>query len=121
MSLLTVTVIVFYGLLIWLVVFAAFTSMLMFKFNNDRDKDQQLKYAQFLAKERDSIAEIKISRLTANLESVISGGFIFDQSSFDDQSYSSISKKLIELFRMDNYLSNGYDLFIVKEHIPGSK
>ena len=57
----------FTWLVIWLFLFSAYSAVLLFKYNLDRDLNIRKNYAIALAESRDSIAEMEINRLGEKL------------------------------------------------------
>ncbi len=95
-------------LIIWLLIFSIFSSLIMYKYNNDKDIRTRLQYAHALAEDRDTLAERSIQAFIQKIEE---DNFIsqYLSSPFQFKFYrDKIIDKIGRYFDMDSYLSNHY-------------
>jgi two-component system nitrogen regulation sensor histidine kinase NtrY len=95
-------------LIIWLLIFSIFSSLIMFKYNSDKDTRTRIDYAYALAEDRDTIAERGI---TAFIQKIEADNFIsqYLSSPFQFNFYKEkISDKIERYFAEDSYLSNHF-------------
>ncbi|MCP3931697.1 MAG: hypothetical protein GY705_21655 [Bacteroidetes bacterium] len=104
-------------LVIWLVIFAAYSSILLFKYNRDKDREIRIHHAKKLTEKRDSLAEKELTNLQILLEKDQSIRWC---SGLCDTlaEKTNLRKKISKHFSENNYLFNNYDFQLL---LPDSK
>ncbi len=93
-------------LVIWLVLFSAFSSLLLFKYNNDKDFKIRKDYAYELANFRDSLAEESFSTLRPQIDNDKTiRALTFDTSHYTQSELESLIE---HHFSGNKYLFNNY-------------
>ncbi len=97
----------FAWLVIWLLVFAAIPSTLLFKYNNEKDLDRRYDYAVKLADQKDSLAERSLEQIKLNIKDDRNLIQMFKPHPFNTEGKEVLAK--INKYFTDNiYLYNNY-------------
>ncbi|HMR44029.1 MAG TPA: hypothetical protein PKC40_09355, partial [Saprospiraceae bacterium] len=93
----------------WLVFFASFAAVLLFKYNEDKDLVTRLEYAKELAKWEDPYAEEEFERLTSMLEEdPLIVKLLFSDSLQRAASLKQLEKQIDNVYSNHSYLFNIY-------------
>src|SRR5690606_13624180 len=93
----------------WLVFFASFAAVLLFKYNEDKDLVTRLEYAKELAKWEDPYAEEEFDRLTSVLEEdPLIVKLLFSDSLQRAAGLKQLEKQIDNVYSNHSYLFNIY-------------
>lgn len=101
----------FTWLVIWLFLFSAYSAVLLFKYNLDRDLNIRKNYAVALAESRDSIAEIEINRLGEKLLKNDSLNTLFTPPLPFQVEEKLIREQIEEYLVSSNYVFSNFEYF----------
>lgn len=104
-------------IVIWLVLFAAYSSTLLFKYNLDKDAQTREEYARALTEGRDEAAESEIDFVYRQILEDDSLKTVFASKRFPKVTEETIRNWIDPFYIINNYLFNNYayDLFVLRK------
>jgi two-component system nitrogen regulation sensor histidine kinase NtrY len=100
--------------IVWLIVFAGFSSVLLFKYNKDKDWDQRLKLIPLLLDQEDSTLHRRVNLIFEQLDNSIHLATDWKTCSDSSDAKNLLKEQYLERFLQDQYIQRYYnaDIFI---------